>query len=510
VRSIELDLHIGKGVESPDGERGDWFDYHTLGLLGLGEDTGARCERLSDCLTLLRGYHLANPEHEVITVWLDLKDGWDAASGHGPADLDRALERGLDPAWLLRPSALLERCRGASGLQDAVTDLADPSRGLRADGCRWPAVRGPASEARGKLLFVLTGDREELRRYVASRGPGDLRGVRRGGRPLAAFVAPEVSTAAEVRALVGEGEPYVFFNLNGGDELESWSSAAAEVKRHGLVSRAFGLDDPDKWQRALALVNHLATDALGSEWARAHSSRGYPFRCQEPRRCDPELEGWSEPGAVLTTVVRAGGASDALHLHARRLESGGHRWQAAIGAAGGDAAGRACLMARAGEGSDAAFFALCRNARSSPLEVLVRPRPGAPVEVTRAAAAPRWLDAWGEPHAALWESELTFLGLHVVRERGTTTLRAEASPTGEAGSWRSLAKRRLAGALSLQGIAVSAGGGLARFLWENLELDGVRVSTAGLSLHLAVHPPGSAPTSSPAPGRGIHDGVVGW
>src|SRR5262245_291335 len=103
VHSIEFDIH----PQSKDGSYiyGDWGVYH--------EDPTdpSTCGNLSHCLGQLRAYHLENPHHEVITVFLD-KTAW--FDGWRPDDLDWRITQHIDESWILRPYDLNTRCPWAT------------------------------------------------------------------------------------------------------------------------------------------------------------------------------------------------------------------------------------------------------------------------------------------------------------------------------------------------------------------------------------------------------------
>jgi hypothetical protein len=103
ARALEIDVH-------PDPDHpGEFLVFHTT----AGD---ALCDTLPSCLEQLRAIDHALPEHEPITVVVELKA---ITSGtfddtHSFADLDRALDDGLGER-LYRPRDLLARC-SARGL----------------------------------------------------------------------------------------------------------------------------------------------------------------------------------------------------------------------------------------------------------------------------------------------------------------------------------------------------------------------------------------------------------
>jgi len=72
IRSIELDVHVEKSA-APDLPR-DWYVYHAD--LPALRDTS--CTTFSSCLRQLAAFHTAVPQHEVVTLFVDLKDDFTA------------------------------------------------------------------------------------------------------------------------------------------------------------------------------------------------------------------------------------------------------------------------------------------------------------------------------------------------------------------------------------------------------------------------------------------------
>ena len=89
IRSLELDIYYTKSGHTTNS--GDWFVYHN------SDDTGTTCHRLSDCLKELQAWSNANPNHEVVTVWVDIKDSnFGSNSGDTPEKFDDLINQYLD------------------------------------------------------------------------------------------------------------------------------------------------------------------------------------------------------------------------------------------------------------------------------------------------------------------------------------------------------------------------------------------------------------------------------
>src|SRR4051812_45684814 len=128
LRSLEFDLHNDKGLSQ--NLTGNWYIYHTA---VVDEDTTV--DKLSDLMTILQGFDRAGPDHEITTVFLDLKDSFDDT--HTPEQLDNLLINALGTNKILRPHDVAT----SNNLQAGIA------------GSGWPHLSG----LRGKFVFVLTG-----------------------------------------------------------------------------------------------------------------------------------------------------------------------------------------------------------------------------------------------------------------------------------------------------------------------------------------------------------------
>lgn len=236
-RSLELDVHRERFGEPT--LPGEWYVYHA-DFPGFDRSS---CATLAECLAPVAAYHRRVPDHDVLTLFVDLKQDFEAPR-HRPQDFDDRIRSSLPPGALLEPRELLTRCGRSSTLRAAVTGA-----------CSWPSV----GELRGRILVVTTGgdlcaEDGRLASYVA----GGREALRR-----AAFVAPRVSDDCPfVRQ--DRASYAIFFNL----DLASIGHAPA-ISRAGLVSRAYGggiaggLDDPEAWSEAAAAgIQILATDRV--------------------------------------------------------------------------------------------------------------------------------------------------------------------------------------------------------------------------------------------------------
>ncbi len=225
VRSLELDIHVDKGSSWPP-VPGDWYVYHA----GPGDPT--TCHRLSDCLRELRAFHDAVPDHELITIFVDLKTDW-AAGGHEPEDFDARVAATFSPDELVTPSSLMDACPGAADLRDAV-----------AGRCSWPAL----ASMRGRFAFALTGGggcaaTAKLPKYVEG---GDT------ALDRSAFIAPTPTSGCDLPDYEAGKRHVIIFNFPPEE-----ASKAASARAGGVLSRVWDLDDQGLWSEALGAGAHF-------------------------------------------------------------------------------------------------------------------------------------------------------------------------------------------------------------------------------------------------------------
>ena len=494
IRSLELDIHVDKGsTYEPDDH--DWFVYHHT-----NGDAETSCHRLSDCLGQLRAFHDAFPEHEAVTVFIDVKDDWRDAHHQRPANLDQRIREHIPAGALFVPGALLAGCGGATTLRDAVTR----------QGCDWPRL----ATLRGKLLFVLTGPNDKLHAYVAD---GAQAVQRAGGSDTVAFVALGVSGSSALDAIRDNRGYVVFYNTA---HETGWRAIAAAVRDAGFVSRVYDGSEgawESEFSEAVGVAHHIAMNDINyrhDPWARTHSTRGYPFRCLAATDCNAEANGWTERGAIITTTVRSGDIedeSDSFHFHIQMPgTASAHTWTASVASASSwiEDFAKACLMARASSYADAPYFAVCRPAENEPLRVQYRLTRGADTRVVEADIAPTAPRVGGGTVQAMWEETMTHVKL--VIDAGGRCAHGYGSYDGQRWSLiRETCDFPATQPLTRQGLAVSSHGSSAvSFVWGNVALDGARQSASSFGWHYRI--PSDGGQSDPAIGAGINDGFSSW
>ena len=276
VRSLELDIH------GDDARPGELRVYHTVPGNSL-------CDSLRDCLGEVRAFAWSAPQHDPITLILELKAVLSAnfTAEHGVEDLDRVLREELGPA-LFTPADLLARCPGDATLSACVARAG------------WPAL----AELRGRVLVALLGNWDELGaqatadwvRYATS--PIDARAafpMASAWKLSAAELTPRLAELAPQVDLDRAREQSVFLQIEAIDDPHAAPFLAA-----GGVVRADGAEGVAAQEQRLALaVQLLQTD---TPWLRAGGVGPGP---EEPGR---RLFLRAEPGESVFAYREGAGA----------------------------------------------------------------------------------------------------------------------------------------------------------------------------------------------------------
>jgi hypothetical protein len=456
VRSVEVDIHDSR--EGIDARRGDWFVYH--GDQPFNRESS--CTHLSDCLGQLAAFHATFPQHEVVTLWVDVKDDFDAA--HRPADLDRTITSALGRDNVVTPEDVVAACGrpGVTSVRDAVTG-----------GCSFPTLR----TLRGKFIVAVTGGN--------SCNPTSAVSAYGGDRPLArtAFLAPGVNDDCPVEAY-DRRRDVVFLNLRLRERRR-----IPQIRARGMVARVYGngisgVDDAEGFEAARAAgATHIATNRVNFEedvWSSTHRGRGFPFACAG---CTDALE---ERGAILglrATSGDQGGTVDSEvfaydpEVAAPDPEAGQASWSAlvAVPSSHVEPMAKACLVARASTAPDAPSVSVCRPFDDHAPRALVRPASGAPA---------RTIELDDVPGLAREAPAFLKLALAENEKEGGTDATALASSDGE--TWQTITKVHVDVPLRYRGIAVSSNGEASvKGLFANLvrERRGIPTHVDASSLH---------------------------
>jgi hypothetical protein len=340
LRSLEFDLHNDKGVSQ--NQTGNWYIYHTA---VVDEDTTV--DKLSDLMTILQGFDRAVPDHEITTVFLDLKDSFDDT--HTPEQLDNLLINALGTNKILRPHDVAT----SNNLQAGIA------------GSGWPHLSG----LRGKFVFVLTGgslteEGSKLNDYVGDGNDAHAR---------TCFIAPKISTVADITA----HNYVIFFNL----EESQASSLAPSIFSAGLVSRIYTADDQTKFDAMKAdQVHHIATNKINSledTWSRTDNAKGWPFE----GIAITVAQSQTEPGLVYGVEAASedlSGKDDSFYYYYGNSGTSDRTWIAFISSPDSHVEdyAKGALMARASTDSDSAYFAVIRPGQDHGLRIQYRKKSG--------------------------------------------------------------------------------------------------------------------------------------
>ncbi|MFD8410901.1 phosphatidylinositol-specific phospholipase C domain-containing protein [Streptomyces sp. NPDC059650] len=166
--------------------------------------TKSRNQNLAGCLSDIRSWHDAHPGHRPVVLKLELKDGFAANLGRGPAELDALLASKLGDA-LYRPGQL---AAGHSDLDTAARAGAWPGRAAMAGKFLVELIPGTLEE--GNANDTLWTDRE----YAMH-----LRSLASAGRlsQAAAFPAVHRAEAGDPRARYADASLWPWFVVFDGD-----------------------------------------------------------------------------------------------------------------------------------------------------------------------------------------------------------------------------------------------------------------------------------------------------
>lgn len=417
VRSLEIDIHKGKGADAPAGQ---WYVYHT----NLPTQDNTSCKFFDDCLAAMAAFHKAMPDHEVVTLYVDFKDGW--VTGHAPEDLDKHISDVLGRENIAAPADFLSACDGAANLRAAVSG-----------NCKFPSL----GSLRGKFIIAGTGGSGCDANSNASKYGG--------AKPTdrLAFISADLNADCPLEKY--DSLPnIIFLNMSIDDK-----DRAQAVRDKGLVGRIYkggltgGLDSEADFNTAkTAGAQQLATDKVNVEqdpWSTTQAAKGFPFSCNG---CDA----LSETSPLLAVTATSGDQWDKADsgFYAYSEESGESTWTAmvAVPSSHTEELAKACLIARASEDLGAANIAFCRPFDNHPPRTQIRLTDG---DTTSTEDAPSWPNFSSE--------SAFFLRLHLKPDGNDTQVETYVSKDGkDFGS--PLSQRILHASLPLRGVSVSSHG----------------------------------------------------
>ncbi len=361
IHSLEFDLnpepqHVEVGGTEPS-SAGEWFVYE--------DPFKTNVNQLSDAMDILRGIHFAESHHEVITVFLCLKQPL-VGEGHTPDVLDDIVTT-----------------FGAS-LPDSAGQSAVYAASAHEESGTWPGL----DDLRGKFIFALTGNPflPAFRDYQDER--------RQAQEPFSIFLAPELDNAADMPsgaaflAAFRAAWPKAYFaniNFHTWKETPGLGDLPERLAEASIVSRAYprtlqvplveeavvdNLNDPGEWQRAkLAGFHHIATNKINSfvdPFSCTNAPNGWPFESRaSPGGEPPAPAGRSVIRVDVTSGDIFGDEDSFAFVHAQfPQEEANRRIVFYIASPNSNVEGwaKGALMARASLEKDADYLALVRPA----------------------------------------------------------------------------------------------------------------------------------------------------
>lgn len=169
----------------------DWFVKHSLFQKGNKNCSGGT---LRVCFNEIEEWTRKNPNHNVLTIYIDKKEGWGGSrSGRKPEDLDKLISSIFPMNKIYSPRLVLQE---NESLRNSV------------QGCNWPSTK----DLKGKIIFVITdatffGKRNKvLNAYLNQQQNNSL-----------CFVAPLIKKQSEISKPKGlssrNTSNVIFYNL---------------------------------------------------------------------------------------------------------------------------------------------------------------------------------------------------------------------------------------------------------------------------------------------------------
>lgn len=225
--TLELDIWDSKyfiGKKKYTGT--DWFVKHSLFQKGNKNCAGGS---LRDCLTEIEQWTRKNPDHEVLTIYIDKKEDWGCKrSGRKPEDLDNLISSIFPSSNIYSPKEVLQE---NDNLRSSV------------HGCNWPST----NDLKGKVIFVitdatiLTRKNKLLNKYLNKQQNNSL-----------CFVAPKIKKRSEIQKPRGlsdiNSSNVIFYNL--GYKQAGLSSA---INSRNYINRVY--NSPETLASVTALEN---------------------------------------------------------------------------------------------------------------------------------------------------------------------------------------------------------------------------------------------------------------
>lgn len=218
------------------------------GLFTVDHDSGNAGKNLSDYLNIFSAWHNSNPDHDVISVMLDIK----SANGNYelfPGEIDWYLKKYfLDRKYLFTPGDIL-----IDGM-DLVESIQERKE--------WPSL----GELKGKFMFILSGNETWKSYYAEQLTPCNL-----------LFSDKEFSDNDTSLTPPESGNRIIFNFKLYAEHFSVWQNTIPPFRQANFLTRMYTANDETLWNLSKqAGINIIATDKIvNSTWAEVGG--GYPF-----------------------------------------------------------------------------------------------------------------------------------------------------------------------------------------------------------------------------------------
>lgn len=232
TKTIELDIwneNFGLGpIASLFGKslKNDWYVKHKPQQRGNKNCVDGSFHK---CLRQIKDWSDQNPDHDVITIFIDKKQNWwPGLVGKSPADLDDLLLSVFSKQNIFTPADLLQ---AKANLKEAAF-------------ANWPSLQS----LKGKFVFVITdgtyfGKRKLLNQYLSSQKNNAV-----------CFVSPRISSEKEIYRPKGiskeNAQNIVFYNLK-----EEHGGLAEKINAQECITRVYGSSKRESLDYYEQLVN---------------------------------------------------------------------------------------------------------------------------------------------------------------------------------------------------------------------------------------------------------------
>ena len=226
-RGLEFDLHQAGTAAKPD-----WYVSHLPSLTGCW---------LREYLEALKTWSDANPNHDVITLTIDLKKQPSVYPSFAPV-FDQYMDQYLGKEKMYTPADLF----ASAGPSAEVWSLYQVVRFLG-----WP----PLQDLAGKFIVCLSGFKRR-KAYYAKKDP----------RNRLCFADKTLNRNTRLPHDLDRNRVFYNFDLSNKTDRETWEKNGIMTwfeNQPGLIRRGFGVNEPDRWTYARKnRFNLIATDMI--------------------------------------------------------------------------------------------------------------------------------------------------------------------------------------------------------------------------------------------------------